>query len=74
MTVPATQSPSIGIAKSASISGFSAAGTPVTYSYVVTNTGNVTLSNVSVTDPMVGLCAISCPGGNPSPAWPRGPP
>ena len=64
LTIPATQSPSIGIDKTASISGFSAAGTPVTYSYLVTNTGNVTLSNVTVTDPMAGLGAISCPGGN----------
>ena len=37
------------------------AGTPVTYSYKVTNTGNVTLNPVTVTDPMAGLSAISCP-------------
>jgi uncharacterized repeat protein (TIGR01451 family) len=52
---------SISLVKTASISSFSAAGTPVTYSYLVTNTGSVTLSNVTVTDPMVGLSSVVCP-------------
>ena len=47
--------------KSASITGFSAAGTLVTYSYKVTNSGNVTLHSVGVTDPMPGLSAVNCP-------------
>jgi uncharacterized repeat protein (TIGR01451 family) len=58
--IPAVQSPKIGIVKSASISGFSAAGIPVTYSYQVTNTGNVTLNPVAVTDPMKGLSPVTC--------------
>ena len=62
VTVPATQTPEISVVKSASITSFAAAGTPVTYSYLVTNTGNVTLSSVGVTDPMAGLSAVSCPG------------
>ena len=33
----------------------------ITYSYRVTNSGNVTLNPVTVTDPMPGLSAISCP-------------
>lgn len=37
------------------------AGQIITYSYVVTNTGNVALDPISVTDPMPGLSAISCP-------------
>jgi uncharacterized repeat protein (TIGR01451 family) len=61
VTVPATQQSGVAITKSASISSFSAAGTVVTYSYKVTNTGNVTLTGVTVTDPMNGLSAISCP-------------
>ena len=47
--------------KSASISSYSGAGTPVTYSYKVTNTGNVTLTSVDVTDPMAGLSVVTCP-------------
>jgi uncharacterized repeat protein (TIGR01451 family) len=51
----------IGLVKSASISHYSAAGTQVTYYYKVTNAGTVTLNSVTVTDPMPGLSAISCP-------------
>lgn len=36
-------------------------GDTVTYSFVVTNTGNVTLTDVTVTDPLPGLSAIDCP-------------
>ena len=61
VTVPATTHPAITLKKSANITGFSAVGTPVTYSYLVTNTGNVTLTSVHVTDPMPGLSAITCP-------------
>ena len=61
VTIPASQSPAIGLVKSASVTSYSAAGTPLTYSYQVTNTGNVTLNPVTVTDPMTGLSAITCP-------------
>ena len=54
----------IGIVKSASISSFSAAGTAITYTYVVTNAGGAPLTDVTVTDPMVGLSAIDCGGGS----------
>ena len=48
--------------KSASVSSFSAAGQPITYSFLVTNTGNVTLTGVQVNDTdLPGLSAISCP-------------
>ena len=36
-------------------------------SYLVTNTGNVTLDPVGVTDPMPGLSAVSCPDADPGP-------
>jgi hypothetical protein len=61
VSVPAVQSPAVSLVKSASVSSYSAAGAPITYSYVVTNTGNVTLNPVTVTDPMTGLSAITCP-------------
>jgi len=56
-----TANPAISVVKSASITSFSAPGTIVNYSYKVTNTGNVTLTQVSVSDPMTGLSAVSCP-------------
>ena len=40
----------------------------MTYSYLVTNTGNVTLNPVVVTDPMAGLSAITCPATTLAPA------
>ena len=61
LKIPAWQSPSIAIVKAATVSSFSGPGTPVTYSYKVTNTGNVTLNPVVVTDPMANLSALSCP-------------
>ncbi len=67
VSIPATQSPAITLIKSASITSYSAAGTPVTYSYLVTNSGNVTLSPVTVTDPMAGLSAVSCPDSSLAP-------
>ncbi len=68
VTVPAVQGPAIALVKSASLSSFAAAGTLVTYSYRVTNTGNVTLTPVIVTDPMPGLSALTCPGSSLAPA------
>ena len=59
--IPACRYPSIASKKTASIKSYSAPGTLVTYSYKVTNTGNVTLDPVTVTDPMAGLSPISCP-------------
>ncbi len=62
LTIPAVTQPAISLVKSANIQNFSAAGTPVTYSYLITNTGNQTLTSVTVTDPMTGLSAINCQG------------
>jgi uncharacterized repeat protein (TIGR01451 family) len=68
VTIPGQQSPAITIKKTASVTSYSAPGTLITYSYLVTNTGNVTLNPVTVTDPMVGLSAISCPDTSLAPA------
>ena len=67
-TVTLTQSPAVSLAKSASITSYSAAGTLFTYYFKITNTGNVTLNPVTVTDPHAGLSAIGCPGTSLAPA------
>jgi uncharacterized repeat protein (TIGR01451 family) len=67
-SVTATQLPAITLAKAASPSTVTAAGQTVTYSFVVTNTGNVTLTSVSVSDPLPGLSAVSCPAATLAPS------
>ncbi len=60
--IRAVQSPGITVVKSASPSTFSVAGETITYSFDVTNSGNVTLRDVRVHDSgLPGLSAISCP-------------
>ncbi len=49
-SVPVTQTPALTVAKSASPDEVTSAGEIVHYSYQVTNTGNVTLTDVIVTD------------------------
>ncbi|WP_157695300.1 DUF7507 domain-containing protein [Nakamurella panacisegetis] len=49
-TVTVTPGPAITLVKSASPSTITAAGQTVTYSFVVTNSGNVTLTDATVTD------------------------
>jgi uncharacterized repeat protein (TIGR01451 family) len=68
VTVPAKQGPAIAVTPSASPGSFFGAGTPLTLGYLVTNSGNVTLHNVGVTDPLKGLSAISCPSSTLVPA------
>lgn len=52
--------PQLAMDKSASPSQVSAAGDVITYTFLVTNPGNVTIDNISVTDPKAGLSAITC--------------
>ena len=66
--VSAVATPSISLAKSASPATVVAAGQTITYSFVVTNTGNVTLDTVVVTDPLPGLGAVTCPVGTLAPS------
>jgi uncharacterized repeat protein (TIGR01451 family) len=67
VTVEAAQAPSLSIVKSSPTEGYSAAGSAITYDFLVTNTGNVTLSGVTVTDvesapaSQGNLSAIECP-------------
>jgi uncharacterized repeat protein (TIGR01451 family) len=53
--------PALTLVKSAAESSYYAAGQTINYSYLVTNTGNVTLSGVGVVDAHIGLIGLSCP-------------
>jgi gliding motility-associated-like protein/uncharacterized repeat protein (TIGR01451 family) len=53
--VEAIRNPSIQVTKSDNGAQVSEAGDVITYTLTVTNTGNVTLSNVTVEDPLTGL-------------------
>jgi uncharacterized repeat protein (TIGR01451 family) len=57
--VTAGPGPAIDITKTASPKVFTKHGQVITYKYLVTNTGNVTLHNVTVTDTRYGR--ITCP-------------
>jgi uncharacterized repeat protein (TIGR01451 family) len=50
-----TQTPAVALVKTTSVSGTGILGDVITYTFTVTNTGNTTLTNILVTDPMVGL-------------------
>lgn len=60
-TVALLQTATLELAKSGDTSGLTAkphAGEEVVYSFTVTNTGNVTITDVVIVDPMPGLSAI----------------
>ncbi len=66
-TVTVSRNSELKINKTASPTTYNAVGEEITYNIVVGNTGNVTLSNVSVTDPLTGLSstiATLAPGGS----------
>ena len=54
-TVSANLGPGLSIAKSVSESNYSAVGDILNYTIIITNTGNVTLTNIAVSDPLTGL-------------------
>jgi hypothetical protein len=60
-TVTAVPSPSLTLVKSASAPSYSFAGEVVGYSYLVTNTGNLTLSNLTVADDNDDAPGVTCP-------------
>ncbi|MBS9775121.1 DUF11 domain-containing protein, partial [Candidatus Gracilibacteria bacterium] len=60
--LPAIQEPSLNLEKTVSSTGDAkniAVGDVLTYSFKVENTGNVTMKNITVTDPMEGLSEIT---------------
>jgi uncharacterized repeat protein (TIGR01451 family) len=67
-SVPVTQSPSMSVLKSSTTAAVTRVGQVVPYSFLVTNTGNVTLTGVKVTDTVTppsdpaGLSPVTCPG------------
>ncbi|MGH9059999.1 MAG: DUF7507 domain-containing protein, partial [Acidimicrobiales bacterium] len=65
--VTATRSAALTLAKSAGPTTVTTAGEPVRYSFTVTNAGNVTLTDVTVTEGDFSgsgtLSAVSCPAG-----------
>lgn len=60
VTVPADQAPDLALDKWADRTEVDAAGEVITYTFVATNTGNVTITGVSIDDPMPGLSALDC--------------
>ena len=59
--IPICASPSIALVKTAVVGGNGAVGDTITYTFAVTNTGNVTITNIIITDPMVGLTITNSP-------------
>ncbi|MFD0865649.1 beta strand repeat-containing protein, partial [Tessaracoccus lubricantis] len=59
-SVPARQAPAISLVKEANVATYDAVADVITYSFVATNTGNVTLTDVTITDPLPGLSALTC--------------
>ncbi|MFC5731591.1 MULTISPECIES: DUF7507 domain-containing protein [Nocardioides] len=65
VSVPATSSPGLTLLKSADRSSVSAVGEVITYSFLVTNSGNVTIDDVTIDEGAFtgtgSMSAISCP-------------
>ncbi len=57
--VPAIQRPELTLVKSADREEYTAPGEIINYTLTVTNTGNVTITGITVSDPIV---TVTCPG------------
>jgi hypothetical protein len=61
-TTPITRSPNLAVLKSGTPAGPVSAGQVVTYTFRVTNTGNVTITNVQIADVFGGMGSAPVPG------------
>jgi uncharacterized repeat protein (TIGR01451 family)/LPXTG-motif cell wall-anchored protein len=59
VTVTGTQNPALSIVKASTTTSITTAGQPVRYTFTITNTGDVTISGITVTDPKIA--GVSCP-------------
>jgi len=59
VVTPSEQAAVIAVVKTADVASVANAGDPIKFSFEVTNNGNVTLTNINVSDPQVG--AVTCP-------------
>ena len=64
---PAAPAPALTMVKTALNTDFAAVGDTIDYEYVVTNSGNVSVSNISVTDDKIPGAGLSCPAGTIAP-------
>ena len=61
VTVNAVQTPSLALTKSSGTPSFSSPGQTIDYSYLVSNTGNVTVGGIYISDDHILSNSISCP-------------
>ncbi|WP_372968591.1 beta strand repeat-containing protein, partial [Microbacterium sp.] len=61
-TPTAAIAPALAVTKTGTLSGTGAAGDTITYDFTVRNSGNVTLTGVSLVDPLIGTAAVSLSG------------
>ncbi len=59
-TVFAAQTATVSLDKTSNATGTNVVDDVVTYSYLVTNTGSVTITSFTVSDPHTGLSALTC--------------
>jgi large repetitive protein len=58
LSIPVARSPALGLTKVADVASVARPGDPVTYTLTATNNGNTTLTNVTLSDPM--LPSLTC--------------
>lgn len=68
LDIPIEQTPALELAKDGvvdtGVDGLADVGDPIVFTLTATNTGNVTLADVAISDP--GVSALVCPAGNPA--------